>query len=239
MFLTPALGSALDRIAERAADVRRAYTPGAVPQHDDVANTSAGSDFTLNPLSVLAPSDDYFITTGEQGRRIYTRDGAFSIDRGRLVDATGSPILGFTGGSAVLRELEVDPVDAALGRVRSAAVQSDGTFVYTRDAIDPRNGSRQAQQVPAGRIALARFPAGTRLEGNGARGVPPAGVAVKTGMPGENEFGALTPMRRERSRIDVDESIRRLKEAYLAFDALHAAERAKARLGKTAMDLLK
>lgn len=46
-------------------------------------------------------------------------------------------------------------------------------------------------------------------------------------------------MRRERSRINVDESLARLKDAYLAFDALQAAEAAKAHVGKTAMDLLK
>jgi hypothetical protein len=31
MFLNPAMSAALDRIAERAADVRRAFTPGALP----------------------------------------------------------------------------------------------------------------------------------------------------------------------------------------------------------------
>ena len=46
-------------------------------------------------------------------------------------------------------------------------------------------------------------------------------------------------MQRERSRVDVDESLARLKDAYLAFEALQAAEAAKGRLGKTAMDLLK
>ena len=67
----------------------------------------------------------------------------------------------------------------------------------------------------------------------------PAGVQPRIGVANDGAFGALTPMRRERSRIDVDESIARLKEAYLAFDALAAAEAAKARLGKTTMDLLK
>ena len=38
MFLSTSLSAALDRIAERAADVRRAYTPAAVPQEDDVAS---------------------------------------------------------------------------------------------------------------------------------------------------------------------------------------------------------
>ncbi len=46
-------------------------------------------------------------------------------------------------------------------------------------------------------------------------------------------------MRRERSRVDLDASLARLKDAYVAFDALAAAETAKQRLGKTAMDVVK
>ena len=78
---------ALDRIAERAADVRRAYTPGSVPQYDDVATPAPSSTFTLDPLAVAAPNDTYFVA-GEQGRRVYTRDGSFSLRAGVLVDAT-------------------------------------------------------------------------------------------------------------------------------------------------------
>jgi len=46
-------------------------------------------------------------------------------------------------------------------------------------------------------------------------------------------------MQRERSRVDLDQSLARLKEAYVAFEAMQAAQTARGRLGKTAMDLLK
>lgn len=59
MFLNPALSSALDRIAERATDVRRAFIPGSTPQNDDVATDRPASEPTLDPLSVAAPSDAY------------------------------------------------------------------------------------------------------------------------------------------------------------------------------------
>lgn len=58
-------------------------------------------------------------------------------------------------------------------------------------------------------------------------------------MPADGTFAPLLPMHRERSRVDVNESLIRLKDAYLAFDALRAAETAKAHVGKTTMDLLK
>lgn len=240
MFLNPSLSSALDRIAERASDLRRAYTPGAVAQHDDVATPATATDFTLDPLSVTAPDGAYFVANDEQGGRTYTRDGSFALRGDRLVDGDGRPILGVRTPGGALVELAVDPVDEALGRIHDAAIERDGGFVYVRDVVDPRSGTREAQRVVVGRLALARFPAGTRLEtSDGSHCVPPSGVLAQAGLAGDGGFGPLLPMHRERSRIDVNESLIRLKDAYLAFDALQAAEAAKGHLGKTAMDLLK
>jgi flagellar basal body rod protein FlgG len=240
MFLNSGLTLALDRIAERAADVRRAYTPGAVPRYDDVSTPSSSSTFTLDPLAVGAPADAYFVTADERGRRAYTRDGSFALRAGRLVDAGGHAIFGMPSRNGALSELRIDPVDEALGRAGNAAIEPDGSFVYRREAVDPRSGARESQRVVVGRIALARFPAGTRLEtSDGRLAAPPDGVETQIGLAGDGAFSALAPMQRERSRVDLDESLARLKEAYLAFDALQAAEAAKAHLGKAAMDLLK
>jgi flagellar basal body rod protein FlgG len=240
VFLSPALTEALDRIAERAADVRRAYAPGAIPQHDDVATPSGISDFTLNPLSAVAPNGSFFIVRDEQGHSLYTRDGAFALRGGSLVDASGRPVLGVRTIGGALVELRVDSIDAELGRVQSPAIDLDGNLCYYRNALDPRSGKTESQRIVAGRLALAQFPAGTRLtRSEDAANVPPAGLQPQIGVANEGDFGALTPMHRERSRIDIDRSLARLKEAYLAFDALQAAEAAKAHLGKTSMDLLK
>lgn len=240
MFLNPELSAALDRIAERAADVRRAYTPGALPVHDDVATASPAADFTLDPLSVAPPDDAYFVRRSERGNDAYTRDGSFTLRDGLLTGADGVPVLGRRAKGGDLGELRVDPVDERLARVSGVAISGDGTFSYARAAIDPRTGVRETQRVTVGRLALARFPAGTRLTtSEGAGYAAPSGVTPEIGFAGEGDFGAVTPLRRERSRIDVDASLVRLKEAYLAFDALQAAHAAKAHLGKTAMELLK
>jgi flagellar basal body rod protein FlgG len=240
MFLSPNLSAALDRIAERAADVRRAFIPGAIPQHDDVATPASVSDFTLDPLSVVAPDGSYFITCDDSGRRSYTRDGAFSLAAGKLVDGAGQTVLGTRYSRAGLGELSIDGVDLALNRVRALAIERDGALVYRRAVVDPRSGAKELQRVVVGRLVLARFPAATKLaSSDGSHGVPPHDLAPATGLAGEGGFAALAPMHRERSRIDVDESLARLKDAYLAFDALQAAEAAKAHLGKTTMDLLK
>jgi flagellar basal body rod protein FlgG len=240
VFLNPAMSAALDRIAERAADVRRAFTPGALPRYDEVATPASRSTFTLDPLSAVAPEGAYFATADARGRTGYSRDGTFRVAGGKLIDAGGCTVLGRLSAEAPLRELRVDPVDAALGRVADPRIEADGSFVYTRAALDPRTGERLARTVVVGKLALARFPAGTRFEtGDGRRFSAPPGVTPHTGSAGDGNFGALLPMRRELSRVDLDRGLAALKEAYVAFDALAAAEAAKDRFGKTAMDVVK
>jgi flagellar basal body rod protein FlgG len=240
VFLNDAMSAALDRIAERAADARRAFTPGALPQNDDVSTAGPVSDFTLDPLAVSAPEGTYFITSDGRGGFNYTRDGSFALRGGSLVDRDGRNVCGVRGPGEAPAELRVDAVDESLGRIGRAAVEHDGSLTYRRETIDPRTGRRESQRIVAGRIALARFPAATRLtsgEGDELRTQP--GVPPHVGLPGEAGLGVLAPMQRDRSRVDIDRSLIRLKEAYLAFDALQAAEAARMHVGKAALDLVK
>lgn len=240
MFLNPTLSAALDRISERAADVRRAFTPGAVAQNDDVATPTASSEFVLDPLAVCAPDDCYFVMQDEHGAIAYTRDGSFSLREGRLVDRAGRAICALSTADRQLYALRIDPVDEAMGRVMGPHIEQDGSLVYQRVAIDPLTGTRQSQRIVAGRIALARFPAGTHVStSDGSKCVPPPGVSEWLGTSGDEGFPPLETMRRARSGVDIDESLARLKEAYLAFEALQAAETAKGHLGKTVIDLVK
>ncbi|MBV9055827.1 MAG: hypothetical protein JO078_11170 [Candidatus Eremiobacteraeota bacterium] len=240
MFLNAAMSAALDRIAERAADARRAFTPGALPLHDDVATASAASDFTLDPLVVSAPARAYFITRNERSEVSYTRDGAFSLSDGRLLDQRGNEVCGFRTASDVPSALHADPVDAALGRIGDPRIEPDGSLVYSRLTIDPRTGATDAQRIVVGRIALALFPPGSKIDSSDAiEASAPRDVPPHVGTAKDGTFGAIAPMQRDRSRIDIERSLTRLKDAYLAFDALRAAETAKAHLGKTAVDLVK
>jgi flagellar basal body rod protein FlgG len=240
VFLNPSLTVALDRIAERAADVRRAFIPGSVAANDDVALAHPPASFTLDPLSVAAPDDAYFLIRCANGETAYTRDGAFHVASGVLVDTDNRPVLGTRGAEAPLSELRVDAVDDALNRARDVRIDADGTLSYTHSVIDPRSGRREMRRVAIGRIAIAKFPTATKLKGeDGNASRAPNGIVPHVGLPGEGGLGALTPMRRGAGGIDLDESLARLKAAYVAFDALTAAETAKSRLGMTAMDLVK
>ena len=240
MYVNPATAAALDRIAERASDVYASFTPGAMPQHGDVTTDRASSRFVLDPLSAAPPDDAYFVTTDERGRTCYTRDGTFDVRDGAIVDAHGRPMLGFTSPNGPLCELHIDTIDAALERTANLHVESDGSITYTRRAVDPRSGSSVEERVVAGRLALARFPAATKLNALDAnRFIAPPGDVPHVGRAGDGNFGPVAPMRSEMSRVDIERSLQRLQDAYTAFDALQAAHKAQGGLGKTAMDLLK
>jgi flagellar basal body rod protein FlgG len=240
MMVNAATQDALDRIAQRAADVQRAFTPGAIPQFGDVATDAPASRAALDPLSVAPPADAYFLTTDERGRTAYTRDGGFALRDGTLVGANGRAIFGFTTPNGTATQLHVDAVDETLGRVQNLRIEPDGTLAYDRTIIDPRSGTRERERVPVGQLALARFPAATKLAAVDANHVvAPPGTLPHVGRAGDGNFAHVAPMQREESRIDFDRSLDRLEEAYVAFDALQAVHKAQGSTSKTAMDLLK
>ena len=159
---------------------------------------------------------------------------------GTLVCSNGRPVLGFANDGTTAGPLTVDAVDDALGRVQNVRIESDGNVTYDRRVVEPRTGESQVQRMSIGRLALARFPAATKLitAGDGTVTAAPD-VVPHTGRAADGNFGAIAPMRRDESRIDFDRSLERLHDAYVAFDALQAVHKAQGQTGKVAMDLLK
>lgn len=240
MMINAATEDALERIAQRAQDVQRAFMPGATSEFGDVVTDQSDSRAVPDPLCAAAPADAYFVTSDARGRTVYTRDGGFSLADGTLVGANGRAILGFRSAAVATSELHVDAVDAALGRVNDLRIESDGSLSYDRAIVDPRNGSSERERVVVGRVALARFPAATKLAASDANHfLAPVGTEPHVGRAGDENFARIVPRQRENSRIDFDRSLDRLEEAYVAFDALQAARKAQGGIGKTAMDLLK
>ena len=240
MIVNSATSEALEYINERAADVYRAYTPGASSAHGDVMRDNLQSHAVFDPLSVAPPNDAYFVTTDDRGRKLYTQNGNFRVVNGTLVGENGCPILGTTASKSALSELRLDSIDSALGRIQGLQVEADGSLSYTRSSIDPKSGARQNERVVVGRVALARFPAGSKLSPIDAeRALAPVGIVPHLGRPSDGNFAALQAWHESESRIDIDKSLDRLNDAYMAFDALQAAHKAQGSLSKTAMDLLK
>lgn len=240
MSVNPATANALEYIAQRASDVYRAYTPGAQALHPDVAAQGTRAQAIPDPLAIAPPAGTYLVSNDWHGRTCYTQNGNLHLANGTLTGSDGRPVLGFTNANATLSELRIDPVDFALGRAANVRIDADGSVVYSRTSIDPQTGGREEERVSIGRIALARFPAGTKLTQRDAdSAVAPAGVVPHIGRPSDGNFDEVAPMHETPSGVDLDLSLQRLNDAYMALDALLAAHKAQGSLGRTAMDLLK
>jgi hypothetical protein len=240
-MIEASMSDALGRIAARAQDVLHAYEGGFEPGASDV--TLAGQPApaaSLDPLSVVAPQGTYFVVNGAAGTMQYTRDGAFSFADGTLRTSSGSVVLGTGPRGGGLRPLAIDPVDRALGQVSDARIEPDGSVCYTRVSVDPRTGARRTDRITVGRIALARFPAGTlpvRLDPTHVGA--PRDVTPHIGAPADGNFAMLTTNARDLGRLDLVAGLARLQEAYLSFEALRAAGSARGSVDKTTMDLVK
>jgi flagellar basal body rod protein FlgG len=242
-MISAATVDAINRIAARAQDVMRAHTPGGFGQHGDVNVNARAPESATDPLSVAAPPNAYFIVADPGGARSYTRDGGFTIENGSLRGADGSALLGFPSGAArgtLPVPLTLPAGDVALGRCANIRIESDGTVAYTRTAIDPRTTDRSVERVTVGKVALARFPAGTQPVRLDERHVAaPNGIAPYVGSPADGTFAGLATYARDTGAVDIDTSLDKLAEAYRALSALSAANKARGGVDRTAMDLLK
>ena len=239
-MIDPAMAASLARVEARQRDVSQAYRSGFLPESSDVAVRSTMLP-SADPLAVVAPEGAYFVTPDASGTIEFSRDGRFAVSGGELRAADGRPVMGFAfGGRAALAPLRVDPYDAALGRASDARIDVAGTFSYARTTVDPRSGERRAERVTVGRIALARFPAGTQPERTNALVVrPPRGVVAHIGVPADGTFAPIATHARDLGRIDIVAGLERMSDAYRSLEALRAAHHVRGSLEKTTMDLLK
>ena len=88
--------------------------------------------------------------------------------------------------------------------------------MYSAQQSTRDSGLTQAQRVVAGRIALAHFPAGNPCFDSRRKPLRAAGGRIGPARHrGRRGFPPLETMHRARSGVDLDESLVRLKEAYL------------------------
>jgi hypothetical protein len=235
-----ATNAGLAKIAARERDVAHAYEPGFVPETADIA-AAPRTIRSADPLSVAAPPGTYFLATGSGDAVRFTRDGSFALVDGTLCGSDGRAILGFAiDGGSKLGPLRVDDYDRALGRVSSARVDADGTLSYLRTSLDPRTGERRSERFAVGKLALARFPAGTQpLRLDATHVTAPPGTKARVGVPADGAFAALVPGARDLGGVDIVAGLEKVREAYDNFAAMGAAHRAHGSNEKTTMDLVK
>jgi flagellar basal body rod protein FlgG len=240
--IDPAVADAFARIGARQQDLLDAFRPGFEPRANDAAARAPQRVPSLDPLSVVAPEGAYFVSAGPDGKVRLSRDGSFRFAGGELRAADGALALGFPLGErrGAPVPLRVDPVDAALGRVADPRISADGTVSYLRTTVDPRGAERRSERVALGRLVLARLPAGTQpVRLDATHVAAPAGVAPLAGVPADGTFPPLVTNASDLGRVDPAAGLQRLQEAYLAFEALQAAHRARGGTEQTTLDLVK
>lgn len=237
-----AASAALLHSVETLGDDRaHASDPGYEPINRDLASHSTRTIAdTRDPLAVVPPTGTYLVTGGPEGRA-YTRNGILQFEGGELRTSDGNPVLGWAPGANANDPpvpLRADPVDAATDRLRNAQIGSDGTVSYERTSVDARGGKVSSERVTLGRVALARLPAGTRVDRVANAEIAPAGEgAVTVAPPGTLGFGELQTHRRELASVDAYKATVRWTEAVQAYYALVEARQHDGT--QTAMDLVK
>ncbi|MGP6158154.1 MAG: hypothetical protein ACLPYS_11735 [Vulcanimicrobiaceae bacterium] len=241
-MIDAAVADAFARIDSRQQDLLNAFRPGFEPRAGDAAARAPQRSPSLDPLSAVAPEGAYFVSAGPDGNARLGRDGSFALAAGELRASDGAPVLGFLVGErrGAPVPLRVDPIDLALGRVADPRIAADGTVSYLRTTVDPRGGERRSERVALGRLALAKLPAGSQpVRLDATHVAPPAGVAAFVGVPAEGAFAPLATNARDLGRLDAAAGLQRLQEAFLSFDAIQAAHRARGATEQATLDLVK
>lgn len=235
---------ALAELATRTQEMLHAYEPGYETQDDQIRSATLARPKPSNdPMSAAAPEGAYFVGHDASGRTFFSRDGSFGVDGGKIAWPDGSAVLGYPPGAAhdgKPQRLSVDPIDVALGRTKDAHVEADGSVVYSRSVVDPKTAKTSVERVEVGRIALARFPAGTALTRIGTTRIgSPGGVVPFIASPGEGTFGSLATKSRDLGAVDFEAGLNQVREAFLALDAMSASARVDDKDAHVAMDLIK
>ena len=185
MFLNPALSAALDRISERADDVRRAFTPGSVRSIRRRCNGAGRLRLHARPARGQRSRRPLF-RHAQPTRRgwLHPRWIVYRFAMAGCSTAKESRSAALRLRGATFRICKSTRLTKRSDERTIPRIERDGSFVYGRVTVDPRSGSRKTQRVVAGRIALARFPAGTRLAtADGSRMHSSARGAGSTGNP--------------------------------------------------------
>ena len=202
-------------------------------------NFSLGSIEQSGGALDMAIAGDGFFTTrsGETGKTLYTRNGAFSIDENgfiqdgtnnRLqtvpVDAAGTPT------STTPQDTQIPPINADGAEFAGVTVGSDGRIsaAYADGSV-----------VVVGRVALASFIAPTGLKQVGSSNWETSGLsgAAQYGLPSNGQYGSLLSGSLERSNVDIAEELVGLITAQRNFQANAKAIDTATQISQTVINL--
>ncbi len=229
------------RIEALLHDARRAAVPGSIGDDPDRGGVLFADTFdhlrmppvpSASALSVAIDGKGFFVADAGDGRRAYTRRGAFHIKDAMLVDEAGRPVLGLGPNT---------PADAAGKGLRLEPIRVDGCTDVTIASDGAVSGNRNGARRLLGRIALAVFPAPDRLERldeTSVRATRAAGTVCIV-RPGSPNAGTLVDHALDDSGVALDADLERIWRLEQQSDARAASEYAADQCDRDALGLVK
>ena len=197
-----------------------------------IENTGGATDIAIS-------GDGFFALRGvENGRVVYTRNGAFETDGSgllqdgannivqmSLVDAQGQPT---NPGTTV--DAQIPPVNGAGADLAGVTIARDGSI---------RAAYADGSITTVGRVALASFisPTGLRQLGNSHWEATGTSGQAAVGLPGLGRYGDLLSGAIERSNVDLAEEMVGLITAQRNFQANAKAIDTATQLSQTIINL--
>ncbi len=151
---------------------------------------------TTNPFDLAISGEGFFELQGQNGTRLFTRDGSFLPDKdGNLVNVHG---------------LKLTPAIAPIPTGAQITITPDGT-------VSSKVGDTTTQ---LGQISIVSFtnPAGLSAEGGNVFRESPASGTPTTTPPGENGAGQILQGSLERSNVDIATELINLILAQRAYE---------------------
>ncbi len=207
-------------------------TPGAASANGEVGGVQVGHGTrvagttrsqeqgalmeTGNTMDFAIEGDGFFEVTLPDGKTVYTRDGAYTINgAGEVITSDGYRVSGF------------DTIDPGTTEV---TIAHDGSFTAVVNGVS----------VTKGRVTLARFlnPEGLRALGRNLYEETEASGPAETGLnPGENGVGGIAHRYLERSNVNTATELVNMITTQRAYEATSKAIRASDEMLNTANQL--
>ncbi|MCX7863909.1 MAG: flagellar hook basal-body protein [Novosphingobium sp.] len=210
-----------------------------------IGSTTEGiqQDFAIGPIELtgsaldLAISGDGFFTTVSAitGQRLFTRNGAFSIDeQGYIQDGSGNRLQIFAPGANPAVDM---PVDAVIPATNSAGAAFAAVTVSAEGQVTATYADGTSDVI--GTVALATFISAPGLKQVGSSNWQATGLsgAPTYGFPGVGGTGALLSGAIERSNVDIAEELVNLITAQRYFQANAKAIDTATQISQTVINL--
>ncbi|MDN4173554.1 flagellar hook-basal body complex protein [Nocardioides sp. SOB77] len=166
-------------------------------------NLGQGSAQTTGRTTDVMISGDGFFVVESGGERLYTRAGAFALDRdGNLVTSSGARVIGVDGNP-----IRIDPAQ----ELESMSIGSDGTLTGIVNGVG----------TPLGQLAVATFtnPMGLEKVGETSFRQSANSGAAELGAPGAAGRGDIMAGALEMSNVDLAAEFTNLILAQRGFQA--------------------